>query len=94
MLRSRWYPRPVFIPRLLRTKGGYTKTSGTGADLNFMVLHKDALIQYEKHVAPKIVTPEQNQTADAWKFGYRNVGIAQVYKNKAAGIYASHKTAG
>lgn len=74
--------------------GGYKKTPSTGADLNFMVLHKDALIQFEKHVAPKIVTPEQNQDADAWKLGYRNVGIAQVYKNKAAGVYASHKTAG
>ncbi len=74
--------------------GGFKKTPSTGADLNFMVLHKDALIQYEKHVAPKIISPEQNQDADAWKFGYRNVGIAQVYKNKTAGVYVSHKTAG
>ncbi len=74
--------------------GGYKKTPATGADLNFMVLHKDALIQFEKHVAPKIISPEQNQDADAWKFGYRNVGIAQVYKNKTAGVYVSHKAAG
>ncbi len=74
--------------------GGFKKTPSTGADLNFMVVHKDALIQYEKHVAPKIISPEQNQDADAWKFGYRNVGIAQVYKNKTAGVYVSHKAAG
>ncbi len=74
--------------------GGYKKMPASGADLNFMVLHKNALIQFEKHVAPKIISPEQNQDADAWKFGYRNVGIAQVYKNKAVGVYASHKTAG
>ena len=50
--------------------GGYTKASSGGADLNFMVIHKPALIQFEKHVAPKIVTPEQNQDADAYKYGY------------------------
>lgn len=74
--------------------GGFAKAASGGADLNFMVIHKPALIQFEKHVAPKIVTPEQNQDADAYKYGYRNVGIADVYKNKVAGIYASHKAAG
>ncbi|TCL56434.1 hypothetical protein [Allofournierella massiliensis] len=74
--------------------GGYTKASSGGADLNFMVIHKPALIQFEKHVAPKIVTPEQNQDADAYKYGYRNVGIADVYKNKVKGVYASYKSAG
>ena len=73
--------------------GGFAKAAAGGAELNFMVIHKPALIQFEKHVAPKIVTPEQNQDADAYKYGYRNVGIADVYKNKLAGVYASHKTA-
>lgn len=72
-----------------QTDGGYEKDS-TGLDINFMLIHKDAVIQYQKHVMPKIITPEQNQSADAWKFGYRNVGIAEVYGNKAAGIYCSH----
>lgn len=72
--------------------GGYAKSSD-GKELNFMVIHKPALIQFEKHVAPKIVTPDQNQEADAYKYGYRNVGVADVYKNKLAGVYASHKTA-
>ena len=72
-------------------EGGFKKGSGT--DINFLILHKEALIQFEKHVAPKIINPEQNQDADAWKFGYRCVSIAQVYKNKAAGVYVSHKSA-
>ena len=72
--------------------GGYAKADD-GKELNFMVIHKPALIQFEKHVAPKIVTPDQNQEADAYKYGYRNVGVADVYKNKLAGVYASHKTA-
>ena len=72
--------------------GGYAKAEG-GKELNFMVIHKPALIQFEKHVAPKIVPPDQNQEADAYKYGYRNVGVADVYKNKLAGVYASHKSA-
>lgn len=72
------------------TGGGYAKASA-GKDINFMIIHKPAVIQFEKHVAPKIVSPEQNQDADAWKFGYRNVGIADVYDNKVAGIYLHHK---
>lgn len=59
----------------------------TGVEINFLIVHKPAVIQYQKHVAPKIVTPEANQNADAYKFGYRNVGIAEVYENKVAGIY-------
>ena len=72
--------------------GGYEKASA-GLEINFMVIHKPALIQFEKHVAPKIITPEVNQTADSYKFGYRNVGIADVYENKVAGIYLHHKAA-
>lgn len=66
--------------------GGYAKATG-GVNINFMIIHKPAVIQHQKHVAPKVITPEQNQDADAWKFGYRNVGVADAYENKAAGIY-------
>lgn len=72
------------------TAGGYAKAS-SGKDINFMIIHKPAVIQFPKHVAPKIITPDQNQTADAYKFGYRNVGIADIYANKLAGIYLHHK---
>lgn len=72
------------------TAGGYTKATG-GKDINFMIVHKSAVIQFPKHIAPKVITPEQNQTADAWKFGYRQVGVADVYENKTAGIYVHHK---
>ncbi|MGI6201759.1 MAG: hypothetical protein ACOYJA_13420 [Christensenellales bacterium] len=75
-----------------QTAGGYVKDATNGKNINFLVIHKPAVIQYQKHVAPKVITPEQNQDADAWKFGYRNVGIADVYENKVAGIYL-HKAA-
>ena len=70
--------------------GGFVKATN-GKDLNFMVIHKPAVIQFQKHVAPKIITPDANQSADAYKFGYRNVGIADVYKNKLAGVYVHKK---
>lgn len=72
------------------TVGGYVKNA-SAKDINFMVIHKDAVMQYNKHVAPKVITPEQNQDADAWKFGYRKYGLADVYENKVAGIYLHHK---
>ena len=71
--------------------GGYAKASGA-KNINFMIVHKPAVIQFEKHVVPKIITPEQNQDADAWKFGYRNVSIADAYDNKVAGIYLHKAT--
>lgn len=70
-------------------KGGYKKATGA-SNINFLIIHKDAVIQFEKHIAPKIVAPESNQDADAWIFGYRNVGIADVYENKVAGIAGEH----
>lgn len=74
-----------------QTAGGYKK-GDSAVNINFMIIHKPAVIQYQKHVAPKVITPEQNQDADAWKFGYRNVGISDAYENKVAGIYL-HKAA-
>lgn len=72
--------------------GGYKKADG-GYNLNFLIVHKEAVIQYQKHVAPKVVTPDMNQDADAYKFGYRNVGIADTYENKAAGISGTYVNA-
>ena len=74
-----------------QTAGGFKKADGA-KNINFMIIHKPAVIPYQKHVAPKVITPEQNQDADAWKFGYRNVGISDAYENKVAGIYL-HKAA-
>ncbi len=72
--------------------GGFIKNASTGKNINFMIVHKPAVIQYQKHIVPKIITPEQNQSADGWKFGYRNVGIADVYENKVAGVYLHKST--
>ena len=72
------------------TAGGYVKASGA-KDINFIIVEKSAAIQFSKHVAPKIITPEMNQTADAWKYGYRHLSLCDVYDNKVAGVYCHHK---
>lgn len=73
--------------------GGFAKAEGA-SEINFMIIHKGAVIQFPKHEAPKIIPPEMNQDADAWKYGYRFLGVADVYENKQAGIYLSHQPAG
>lgn len=59
-----------------------------GKNLNFLIVSKSAVLAYSKHVVSKIITPELNQTGDAWKYGYRSYGITEVYDNKVSGIYA------
>lgn len=72
------------------TTGGYKKATA-GKDINFMIIEKSAILQFTKHAVPKIISPDVNQTADGWKFGYRNYGLADVYENKVKGIYLHHK---
>jgi hypothetical protein len=73
------------------TAGGYTRFAGAN-NINFMIIEKSAVIQFQKRVAPKIISPDQNQNADAWKYGYRSVGIADAYENKLSGIYLHKST--
>ena len=73
-------------------EGGYAKNTA-GLNMNFLIVDKQAAIQYQKHVVSKIITPEANQDADAWKFGYRTVGISECMDNKKDGIYV-HTVAG
>jgi len=71
--------------------GGYKK-SAAGKNINFMIIQKYAVIQFTKHIVNKVITPEANQSADAWKFFYRAYGLTDVYENKVKGIYCSHST--
>lgn len=70
--------------------GGFAKNA-SGKDINFMIIHKPCLLQYPKHVVNKVVSPEENQQSDGWRFFYRSYGLADVYENKVAGIYLHHK---
>lgn len=70
--------------------GGFVK-SADAKDINFMVIHKPAVLQYPKHTVNKVISPEDNQTSDGYMFFYRAYGLADVYENKVAGIYLHHK---
>lgn len=65
----------------------YYEQIPAGQNINFMVIEPSALLQYPKHIVNKVVTPEENQTSDGWKFFYREYGLADAYENKVAGIY-------
>lgn len=73
--------------------GGFIKDVGSGKDINFMIVHRPAIIKYQKHQASDIITPEANQTADAYMLKFRTYAICDVYDNKVKGVYVSHKTA-
>lgn len=70
--------------------GGYKKAEA-GKDINFMIIHKAATLQYPKHTVNKVIGPEANQESDGYLFFYRAYGLADVYENKVAGIYLHHK---
>ena len=70
--------------------GGFVKATD-GKDINFMIVHKPAVLQYPKHTVNKVIAPEDNQTSDGYMFFYRAYGLADAYENKVAGIYLHHK---
>lgn len=59
-----------------------------GLALDFLIVEKSAVMQFQKHKASNVISPEDNQNADAYILKYRNYGLAEVYDNKAVGIYA------
>lgn len=74
----------------LKDEGGYAKAEGA-KDINFQIVEKSAVIKHDKHIASDIITPEENQTADAWMNKYRKYSIVKVFENKAHGVYTHHK---
>jgi len=70
--------------------GHYTKAA-TAKDINFMIVHKPAIMKWDKHVVSSIIAPDNNPNSDAYIVKYRKYGIVDVLKNKVAGIYLSAK---
>ena len=70
---------------------GHYKKAADGADINFMIIHKPALIKFDKHVASNIIPASSNADADADIIKYRKYGIVDGYANKRAGIYIHSK---
>lgn len=96
--QSRMYTKIELVDDVANTennsmKGGFKKATD-GVAINFMIVHKPAVIKYDKHTASDIITPEANQTADAYMQKYRKYGTVDVYENKRAGIYLNKAQAG
>ena len=72
-------------------EAGHYKKATNGKDINFMIIHKPAVIKFDKHTASDIILASANANADADISKYRKYGIVDVYQNKVAGIYLSHK---
>lgn len=72
------------------TAGGYVKAA-SGKDINFMIIHKPAVLKFNKRSASSIITPENNAGADAYIQKFREYGLVDAYENKLAGIYLHHK---
>ena len=72
-------------------EAGHYKKATEGKDINFMIVHKPAVIKFDKHTVSDIIPASANPSADADIAKYRKYGIVDVFRNKVAGIYLSHK---
>ena len=72
-------------------EAGHYKKATEGKDINFMIIHKPAVIKFDKHTVSDIIPASANPSADADIAKYRKYGIVDVYQNKVAGIYLSCK---
>lgn len=70
---------------------GHYKKADIGADINFMIVHKPAVIKFDKHIASNIIPASMNTEADADISKYRKYGLVDAYANKRAGIYLHSK---
>ena len=70
--------------------GGFVAASGA-KELNFMIVPIQLIIAVIKHLSPKLIAPEVNQTADGWIFAYRLYHDLFVPENKLAGVYVHKK---
>lgn len=63
-----------------------------GADINFMVLEKSAVIKYDKCVASRVFSPDELEELDTYMLKYGKYGIVSVLENKLDGVYVSAST--
>ncbi|MBD5515365.1 MAG: hypothetical protein HDR06_12200 [Lachnospiraceae bacterium] len=72
-------------------EAGHYKKAEEAKEINFMIIHKPAVIKHDKHVVSNVIPASANPNADADIVKYRKYGIVDIYQNKKAGIYLSHK---
>ena len=89
--QSRFYTAIDLLSGRDGEEAGHFKKATDGKEINFMIVHKPAVIKFDKHTASDIIPASMNADADADISKYRKYGIVDVFKNKVAGIYLSHK---
>jgi hypothetical protein len=89
--QTRFYKGITLDAGASASAGGFSKTSSTGRDINFMIIHPTAVLQVNKHAKLKLFSPDENQTADAWLAQYRQYHDAFVLENHVDGIYSHIK---
>lgn len=89
--QTRFYKGVTLDAGASSSAGGYSKTSSTGRDINFVMLHPSAVLQVVKLNQVKYFGPEVNQTSDGHLWQYRLYHDAFVYENKVDGVYSHIK---
>ena len=74
--------------------GGYLFTASTSKPINFVIIGAEAATAITKHSTTRLWSPEENQSADAWKFDYRVYHDILVPKQKVKGIYVHKASTG
>ena len=72
--------------------GGYVKTVTTGRDINFQIVHGEAVKAITRHVKVRVFTSDVNQDGDADRYDYRIYHDLIVPANKTAGVYTHQHT--
>lgn len=90
--QSRFYSAITLNPGATSDAGGFEKAE-TGKDLNFLIVHADAVLQPIKLNQVKYFAPDVNQLSDGHMWQYRLYHDAFVYDNKVNGIYRHNKAA-
>ena len=89
--QTRFYKGITLDAGATSSAGGYSKTTTTGVDINFIVMDRNACYNVTKSNVAKLFTPDENQNKDAWQFDYRLYHDSFVLENKVSGIYVHTK---
>lgn len=89
--QSRFYTAVDLLSGKDGEDAGHYKKNADAKDINFMIVHKPAVMKYDKHVANNVIPASMNADADADILKYRKYGLVDVYQNKRAGIYMCTK---
>jgi len=72
--------------------GGFAKAA-LGGEINFQIVHLDAVKAITRHLTVRVFLADENQSADADKYDYRLYHDLIVPTNQTAGVYTHAKAA-